>query len=202
DYLGQAQAQDGAYLWWRAVLPAAESAVLLFCPLPAREARTEAAWRVLAQLYEGPFYRRLRTELQLGYAVFSGFRQLGEQAGLLFAVQSPKASAAEILGHIEGFLAERTGELAALSECRLAQECASLGTRLGDPAAGLRSLAEQAWQAQLAGCGADYPRRVRAALQTLPLHELRRQQQALLEARGGWRVLANAAPPDPRWQAL
>src|SRR5690606_5959431 len=95
---------EGLRRWWSIGEVASETAVLLFCPLPARSIRVEAAWRTLARLLEGDFFRRLRSELQLGYAVFSGFRQFGEHAGILFAVQSPSASAAQIIEHIQDFL--------------------------------------------------------------------------------------------------
>ncbi|CAM5563084.1 Coenzyme PQQ synthesis protein F OS=Stutzerimonas stutzeri OX=316 GN=pqqF PE=3 SV=1 [Stutzerimonas stutzeri] len=95
----------GRRLWWCLGEPAAETAVLLFCPLPTRDARQEATWRALARTMESGFFRRLRSELQLGYAVFCGFRQFGEHAGILFAVQSPSATAAQIVAHIEEFLA-------------------------------------------------------------------------------------------------
>ena len=82
-----------------------DAALLLFCPLPDRQAQTEATWQWLARCLEAGFYQRLRSELQLGYAVFSGFRLINGHAGLLFGVQSPSATVAQVLGHIEAFLA-------------------------------------------------------------------------------------------------
>lgn len=74
-----------------------ESALLLFCPLPTQEVPMEAAWRLLARLHEPAFQRRLRDELQLGYALFCGFREVGARRGLLFAAQSPRACPERLL---------------------------------------------------------------------------------------------------------
>src|SRR3546814_7940891 len=41
-----------------------EQAVLLFCPTPTRALPDEATWRLLAQLFQTPFYQRLRVELR------------------------------------------------------------------------------------------------------------------------------------------
>ena len=84
----------------------AQQAVLLFCPQPDAQPATEAAWRLLAARLQGPLFRRLRSERQLGYAVFSAYRQLGDHGGLLIGVQSPHAGAADILMEIEACLSD------------------------------------------------------------------------------------------------
>lgn len=87
-----------------------------FCPSPVGNLGAEAAWRLLAHIAQTPFYQRLRGELQLGYAVFSGLRQINGQTGLLFGVQSPHASTAEIFGHIRTFLADLPQLVSSLDE--------------------------------------------------------------------------------------
>lgn len=184
--------------WWQAG-DSGESALLLFCPLPASAPATEAAWRLLAQLMEGAFYRRLRSELQLGYAVSCGFRQVGGRSGILFAVQSSSASVGQLLAHVEAFLDERQAWLQALEAAPLAEERARVAARLADAAGNPRELAEWAWQARLAGRGTGHPERVRAALERLRRDEAARQLAALRTAAGGWCALANA-PPPPGWR--
>ena len=66
----------------------------------------QAPARPRAHRLQGPFYQRLRVELQLGYAVFSAFRQIEGCAGLLFGVQSPHASHADILAHLQPLLSQ------------------------------------------------------------------------------------------------
>lgn len=181
----------GRRFWWCLGEPVAETAVLLFCPLPTRDARQEATWRALARTMESGFFRRLRSELQLGYAVFCGFRQFGEHAGILFAVQSPSATAAQIVAHIEEFLAR-------LSESLDSDTAQVPGdSALDDP----RQRAERIWQACLAGQAIDHPAQVAAAMRELRPEALRAALAALRNAQGGWCCLANAAAPDARWQA-
>ena len=81
-----------------------EAALLLFCPAPSQSLADEAAWRLLGHLLQGPFYQRLRVELQIGYAVFSGIRQINGQTGLLLGVQSPSVSLEGIADHLHTFL--------------------------------------------------------------------------------------------------
>lgn len=186
------------YLWSRFGDPGAEHALVLFCPLPVRSASVEAAWRQLARLMESAFFRRLRSELQLGYAVFCGFRQLGERAGIVFAVQSPSASAGEILGHIETFLESFSAGLEASSDKIL--EAISTGESPNGLSHDLRRRAEAVWQARLAGLDAEHPQTVAAAMSTGDVSAIKAQLQALRAADGGWHVVANADAPDGRWQ--
>ncbi|WP_314018616.1 pyrroloquinoline quinone biosynthesis protein PqqF [Stutzerimonas degradans] len=181
----------GRRFWWSVGEPAAETAVLLFCPRPTRDARQEATWRALARTMESGFFRRLRSELQLGYAVFCGFRQFGEHAGILFAVQSPSTTAAQIVAHIEEFLARLSASL----DSDTAQVPGD--SALDDP----RQRAERIWQACLAGQAIDHPAQVAAAMHELRPEALRAALAALRNAQGGWCCLANAAAPDARWQA-
>ncbi|KTT51484.1 pyrroloquinoline quinone biosynthesis protein PqqF [Pseudomonas oryzihabitans] len=122
----------------------AQQALLLFCPQPAALPATEAAWRLLAARLQAPLFRRLRSERQLGYAVFSAYRQLGDHGGLLIGVQSPHASAQDILGEIEACLSESRAALTAKAEPladsiqQLARDFSPLTTQRG-------ALAERLW---------------------------------------------------------
>ncbi len=173
----------------------AEAALLLFCPLPQRTAVCEAAWRVLARLIEGPFFRRLRSELQLGYAVFSRFCQFGGHPGMLFAVQSPSASAEEILSHIETFLADFASSLDVLPAGAIERAvCDASDTHLVAET-DLRARAEQLWQSLLAGHEADHPREVASAMRALQRQDLTAALAVLRARTAGWVVVANAAAP-------
>lgn len=163
-----------------------EHALLLFCPLPGSR---EAEGRLLARLLQGPVYQRLRVELQLGYAVFSGFRQLHGHGGLLFGVQSPHASPACILGHLRELLESEVHIHPAVSQ--------ALAEQFEQTTLDNAEQAEWTWQAHLA-------RRV-GGLQGLrrAIHELRQADldatlQEVREARHGWVCLATAALPAER----
>ncbi|MDA7088604.1 pyrroloquinoline quinone biosynthesis protein PqqF [Pseudomonas sp. SA3-5] len=184
--------------WQDAGIDCSDTALLMFCPLPAADAATEAAWRLLAQFCQGAFYRRLRSELQLGYAVYCGFRQVQAQRGILFAVQSPHASAEQILGHIEAFLKTQGERLAALDDQALALIASELSRQTPSSP---QDLAEQHWHAHLAGLPAAHETAVLQALAALKRPQLLAAYGQLSQAQGSWRVLATAAKPATGWSS-
>ncbi len=171
-----------------------ESAVLLFCPAPSSSIIDEAAWRLLAQLIQGPFYQRLRVELQLGYAVFSGLRQITGKPGLLLGVQSPSASVQDLVRHIEAFLIS----LKAPTETDLSAQTTALIAQLDLSAMDNASAAELLWQGHLAGRGNDYLAFLQEALRHLTQADLSNAIARVNEAAGGWLCLANTS--EPPWQ--
>jgi secreted Zn-dependent insulinase-like peptidase len=185
--------------WQDAALDCGDAALLLFCPLRAADAASEAAWRLLAHFYQGAFFQRLRSELQLGYAVFCGFRQVGAQRGILFAVQSPHASTQDILGHIEGFLQIQGQRLASLSEADMAAAAAEQGRQLRVQASNPADFAEQQWLLHLAGLPELHAAALHRALAQCARQDLLHQHHALSQAHGGWYVLANSRRPGSGW---
>lgn len=186
---------------WREVpTGSSEQAVLLFCPVPSSSITDEAAWRLLAQCCQTPFYQRLRVELQLGYGVFSGVRQINGQTGLLFGVQSPHASVAEILGHIEVFLQQLPERISQTDDASLSQQQQNLASQFDAAELPLIQAAELLWQGRLAGHPSDYLAHLQTAISTLPRPELLAQAQRLHRAEGGGYCLASAACPGSPWQ--
>lgn len=172
--------------WHHYAEASGEAALLLFCPTP-----DEASGRLLAQLIQGPFYQRLRSELQLGYAVFSAFRQIQGHNGLMFGVQSPSASHGEILAHIRAFLARPAPRLGSARE--------ALAAQLVEPAMANADVAEWAWQTHLAGNEG-------ITLEHLAATILTRQQADIdsawerLRSENGWLLLANGPAPESGWR--
>ncbi|MBV4493499.1 pyrroloquinoline quinone biosynthesis protein PqqF [Pseudomonas oryzicola] len=173
--------------WQRVDAHGSEHAVLLFCPLPAA---MEAAGRLLAQSLQGPVYQRLRVELQLGYAVFSAFRQVEGVGGLLFGVQSPHTSQAQILDHLLTVLRRGVTVDPAARQ--------ALAGQFAEPAMANEELAEWAWQTCLAtqAGGLDALRGAILATQQMDLDHL---LDYLLDSDSSWLCLANAAAPDGAW---
>ncbi|MBG6528150.1 pyrroloquinoline quinone biosynthesis protein PqqF [Pseudomonas aeruginosa] len=167
-----------------------ESALLLFCPLPTQEVPMEAAWRLLARLHEPAFQRRLRDELQLGYALFCGFREVGARRGLLFAAQSPRACPERLLEHMETFLQRSGAALAQLPARRLAGLREALADDLRRAPGSFAERARRAWAEHLGG-GAGRSRLLAEAALGLSGDDLLAAQARLLEARGGWWVLSS-----------
>lgn len=181
---------------------ASEAAVVLGYPLPPADARAEAAWRLLAQWLESPFFQRLRSELQLGYAVFCGVRQIAARPALVFAVQSPSAGVAEIVGHIEAFLLTQGERLATLDNSQLQSLRDNLHEQLLAQSRSVAGIAEQAWQALQRGLAVDWSAQLVAELEHLQPADLQHAHQQLLSAAGGCYGLGNAPRPDLRWQLL
>ncbi|QVM91809.1 pyrroloquinoline quinone biosynthesis protein PqqF [Pseudomonas entomophila] len=175
---------------WRQVpTQGSEPALLLFCPLPAA---LHACGRLLAHLLQGPVYQRLRVELQLGYAVFSAFRQVEGHCGLLFGVQSPHASHGQILDHLLTLLNDGVHlDIGARQQ---------LAEQFDEAAMPNAEVAEWAWQAHMATQNPDLCEMKRSIL-SVEQPQLDALLQQLLAAEHGWLCLANAGAPDHQWQA-
>jgi secreted Zn-dependent insulinase-like peptidase len=189
---------NSQHLWHTVDTDSSEHALLLFCPTATQEISDEAAWRLLAHLCQTPFYQRLRVELQLGYAVFSGLRQINGQTGLLLGVQSPNVATAELLKHVEHFLNGLADGIEASTY--LAQRQA-LADQFDSTTLPTLQAAEWLWQAKLAGHSSDYLTQLPEAILKIDRQALLAAAQRLNNAEGGWRCLANTACPGAPWQA-
>lgn len=174
--------------WHHAETAGSENALLLFCPLHTAD---EARGRLLAQLLQGPVYQRLRVELQLGYAVFSTFRQIDGINGLLFGVQSPHASHGEIIDHIKRLLLEGV---------RLDPDARqALAEQFCEPNMVNAEVAEWAWQARLSAHSGELSDLRWSILQTQQ-SDLDDLLQACSNPDAAWLCLANAIAPDGTWR--
>ncbi|MBC3950364.1 insulinase family protein, partial [Pseudomonas folii] len=181
---------------WQAAAPhASESAVLLFCPAPSSSTADEAAWRLLAHLAQGPFYQRLRVELQLGYAVFSGLRQIAGRTGILFGVQSPNASGPQLVEHIEQFLNDLPDWI---NDVDLNVQTEALRAQLDINAMEAPQAEELRWQAHLAGQDERFMSALDETLRNLDRHTLLQAADSLQRATGGWLCLTNS--PQTPWR--
>ena len=193
---------QGQYQWSQINTASSEHALLLVCPTASRDIADEAAWRLLAQVCQTPFYQRLRVELQLGYAVFSALRQLHGMTAIVFGVQSPTTSAAELLEHIQEFLKNIPPLIETLDDASLKQQRQSLADQFDDATLSTKDAAELLWQGKLAGHSSDYREQLVAAIQQLNRQALLDAAQRLINAEGGWHCLANESMPDAPWQAI
>ncbi|MBK5377096.1 pyrroloquinoline quinone biosynthesis protein PqqF [Pseudomonas sp. TH43] len=189
------------HLWRHIDTASSEHALLLFCPTASRDITDEAAWRMLAQLCQTPFYQRLRGELQLGYAVFSALRQIHGQTGLLFGVQSPDVATTDLLKHIEQFIAGTAVLIENLDDEGLKQLGQVLAEQFDGSNLSTQNAAELLWQAKLAGHSSDYLVQLAGAIGRLDRPTLLAAAQRLNTAEGGWLCLANEPAPGAPWQA-
>lgn len=190
------QPLTGQKLWHEVKTDANEAALLLFCPTPTPSLADEAAWRLLGHLLQGPFYQRLRVELQIGYAVFSGIRQVNGQTGLLFGVQSPSVSLSGIVDHLQSFLKQ----LPMLIDSSPDLGNQALAQQFNARELPLSQAAELLWQAQLAGHPSGYLEQLQQLIQKRTREDVQRAAQQLNDAAGGWRCLANGPSINDYWQ--
>ena len=187
----------GQRLWHEVNTQGNEAALLLFCPAPSQSLADEAAWRLLGHRLQAPFYQRLRVELQIGYAVFSGIRQINGQTGLLFGVQSPSVSLEGIVDHLQTFLKQLPVLIDSsddLGNLALAQQfCAQTLPHA--------HAADLLWHAHLAGHPSDYLVQLQRAIQACTREHLQHASQQLNDAQGGWRCVANGPRINDAWHA-
>lgn len=109
--------------------------------LPAR-ARTALAASVIRQAY----FTSLRTEQQLGYVVAANNQTLRDRGGLVFIVQSPVASAADIETRTRAFIDEQIAAVAALPETEFEQFRAGLLSQLLERDRNLAQRSDRLWR--------------------------------------------------------
>ncbi|ATE75404.1 pyrroloquinoline quinone biosynthesis protein PqqF [Pseudomonas frederiksbergensis] len=188
------------HLWSAVDTGSSEHALLLFCPTATHDIADEAAWRLLTHLCQSPFYQRLRVELQLGYAVFSGLRQINGQTGLLFGVQSPSVAPLDLLQHIEQFLGELERMIESIDELTFIAQRQALADQFDSTALPNTQAAELLWQGKLAGHSSDYLGLLPQAILMIDRKALLAAARRLKMAEGGWRCLASGPCPTTRWQ--
>lgn len=187
----------GQRVWHEVPTDTNEAALLLFCPVPSLSLADEAAWRLLGHVLQGPFYQRLRVELQIGYAVFSGIRQINGQTALLFGVQSPNVSLDGIVEHLHTFLTQLPARISSSQDLgNLA-----LARQFSTETLPLAQAAELLWHARLAGHPVDYLEHLQQSILGLTREQMQHAAEQLLDATGGWRCIANGPCTKGSWQS-
>jgi secreted Zn-dependent insulinase-like peptidase len=143
-----------------------------------------------------PFYQRLRVELQLGYAVFSGFRQIAGQSGILFGVQSPSVTAAELTRHIEHFIA---GMPTLIASVDMPLQGQLLAAQLDLHGMETDKAAELLWQLHLAGHDQGSLNAVKHYLSNLHETDWIAALAQLTRPATGRLYLANRSRPSNSW---
>lgn len=78
--------------------------------------RSRAHYALLAQIISTPYYQWIRTEKKLGYIVSASPFPQNAVPGLIFIVQSPTASASEILAESELFFSDFKNQISELTD--------------------------------------------------------------------------------------
>lgn len=179
--------------WQTQDLAGEECALLLFVPQPPGVLGS-ALWQLLGQLLPTPFQRRMREELQLGYALFCGYRVFDGQAGLLFAVQSERADARVLWAELQAFVQQQAQAVCALDTDAWHGAVERLRTQLLGAGSSLEEGAEILCQSWLAGQLDEHPQGQLAALAGITPADLGQQLQQLFDR--PWLVLSSQDRPD------
>ncbi|GGJ82891.1 hypothetical protein GCM10009304_06130 [Pseudomonas matsuisoli] len=142
----------------------------------------------------------MRIELQLGYAVFSGYRRFGQLGGILFAIQAPSAGGHQMLAHVEAFIQAQLATFMSVDDEHLTTRVAPLKERM-QADMGWQRQAEDAWAAVQAGFAPEYPLMLRGEIASLPNEALRAAAQQWADANCGRIVLSNDSQPNAGWSA-
>lgn len=93
----------------------------VYIPTGYSEVEGRAYSNLLAQIIQPLFYQQLRTEQQLGYAVFAFASSIGRQSGLGFLVQSNQKSPADLYQRYQAFYPTVVKRLQTMSDAEFAQ---------------------------------------------------------------------------------
>jgi len=106
----------------------------------------EAQLRLLSQLQSAAFFHELRTQQQLGYAVFSNYLPLMQQPGVFYFIQSPDTEPDALAAAIEAFLRSDLKRLEQLPKSDFIEHQQSLISHLRQADKRLSQRAEGFWR--------------------------------------------------------
>lgn len=123
-----------------------DNVLALYIQGESKDNAIRAQYALLGQILSNAYYQRMRTEKQLGYVVFAAQYPLRKVPGLIFIVQSPNASPAELLAESERFFSDYQPTLEATTPEQLDDYKQGLISLLREPAKTLGEKASVFWQ--------------------------------------------------------
>lgn len=106
----------------------------------------QSRFLLLSQILSSPYYKKIRTENQLGYIVFATNYNFLEVPGIAFIVQSPKANATLLDTETNAFLLDYSHQLASMPPQEFEQHKAALISRLFENENNLSQKSQRFWQ--------------------------------------------------------
>lgn len=141
-----------------------------------------ARFGLLGHIISTPYFNQLRTEQQLGYAVFAGTWVRVNAPGLVFVVQSPVAAPAAIDAATADFLAGFREYLAGMTPEQFESDRAGLLTRLLERDSNLNARGSRLWRDLQDGIlDFDSRERIAEALLALDIDDFREFFETFLE---------------------
>ena len=139
---------DSGERWrWPQQLPHGDAAVLLYLQAADDSERSRALTALCARILSIDFFRQLRVEQQLGYVVFTTYYPLLGVPGIVFALQSPTASAAQLEQALESFLKDAASQRSRFAPPLFKQHSRAFLEQLRQGPASGAAAAARSWQA-------------------------------------------------------
>ena len=107
-----------------------DRAVLIYYQAADDDIRTRAAFALLQEMMQTPFFNELRTQEQLGYVVYMSSASALRLPGLKFVIQSPDTARPALVARIRRFLNDYAARLDEMDPTAFEQYRASLVSRL------------------------------------------------------------------------
>lgn len=123
-----------------------DAALAVYHQGPDKRFRSRALTELLGQILSAPFYGELRTDKQLGYVVFAGATPLLDVPGLVFVVQSPIADPGTIETHVQAFLHDFRGFVAAMDAQTFDSHKRGVLNRILDQEQRLQQRSDRYWE--------------------------------------------------------
>ncbi len=109
-----------------------DNALLKYIQANDDSLRSQALMRLLVQVSNSEFYTQLRTQQQLGYVVYAGYRPVVRTPGIGFVVQSPVYSTTDIDSSMLSFVLEFEKILIEMPDEAFAKHKSALINRLSE----------------------------------------------------------------------
>ncbi len=123
-----------------------DSAISIYFQGENTDIDTRAAYTLLGEILEAPFYTSLRTEQQLGYVVFATPLQMQDVPGMAFVIQSPGKHPDQIAGAVDTFLLDMQQKLADMTAEQLDTYKRSVLSRINQKETSLYQLTGRYWR--------------------------------------------------------
>ena len=171
-----------------------DSAIAVYYQGPDKKFSSRARVALLMNMMGPAFFEALRTEKELGYIVFASRMSILERPGIAMVVQSPIADPPALQRHIQIFLDEYAGKIAALDEATFEQHKAALLNNLLEADSKLDDRTGRYWNELDRGHYAfDLREKLAAAIRDVSLADLQASYENLLRGRDSKRLVVRAA---------
>ncbi|MBQ4860941.1 insulinase family protein [Pseudoalteromonas sp. MMG013] len=127
--------------------PDSDHAIVEYIQALSNEISEKVTLMLMNQVINQEYFDKLRTELQLGYLVGSGYAPFNTRAGVAFYIQSPNNASNALIQHHDEFIQAFTTNIADMSHEQWLNAKAALRLQVAEKDKNLRLRAQRFWVA-------------------------------------------------------